>query len=97
MRKNSYASLIKNLAATVELRSKQVQALTSSIEIANTLFTSARADYTEVLLTQRDAVDARFEFIEAKMRQMQAVVGLYRALGGGWIRSVDGVVAVPTP
>lgn len=80
-------SNIKNLAKSVDLKAKQVEALTSSVDIANTLFTSARADYTEVLLTQRDAVDARFEFIEAKMRQMQAVVSLYRALGGGWERA----------
>jgi outer membrane protein, multidrug efflux system len=77
-------SNIKNLETNVALRRKQVSALTSSINIANTLFNSARADYTEVLLTQRDAIESKFEFIEAKMKQMQAVVNLYRTLGGGW-------------
>jgi outer membrane protein TolC len=38
----------------------------------------------EVLLTQRDALESRFELIETKMQQMHAVVNIYRALGGGW-------------
>ncbi len=84
-------SNIKNLESSVSLRMKQVEALTSSIGIANTLFTSARADYTEVLLTQREAIESKFELIEAKMRQMQAVVNLYRALGGGWTREKEKV------
>ena len=61
-----------------------VQALNQSIAIANDLFISARADYMEVLLTQRDALDSRFELIETKMQQMNARVNIYQALGGGW-------------
>lgn len=38
----------------------------------------------EVLLTQRDALEARFELIETKMQQMNALVNIYQALGGGW-------------
>ena len=38
----------------------------------------------EVLLTQRDALESRFELIEAKKRQMNAMVNIYQALGGGW-------------
>ena len=38
----------------------------------------------EVLLTQRDALESRFELIETRMQQMNAVVNIYRALGGGW-------------
>ena len=45
---------------------------------------SARADYMEVLLTRRDALDAQIELIENKQRQMAAAVALYQALGGGW-------------
>lgn len=77
-------SNLKNLEASVGLKVKQVEALTTSIDIANTLFTSARADYAEILLTQREAIEAKFELVETKMRQMQAVVNLYKALGGGW-------------
>lgn len=77
-------SSIDNLAKSYELKSKQVQALTQSIDISTGLFKSARADYMEVLLTQRDALESKFELIETKMQQMHAMVNIYQALGGGW-------------
>lgn len=80
---NQLAS-ISNLENSYDLKAQEVQALTQSIEISNNLFRSARADYMEVLLTQRDALESRFELIETKMQQMHAVVNIYRALGGGW-------------
>ncbi|NCX95439.1 MAG: TolC family protein [Chitinophagia bacterium] len=75
---------ITNLELSYDLKDKQVQALTSSIAISGDLFKSARADYMEVLLTQRDALDARFDLIEIKKQQMSATVNIYQALGGGW-------------
>ena len=77
-------SNIKNLNISYDLKSKQVDALTQSIDISTTLFKSARADYMEVLLTQRDALDAKFELIETKKQQINAIVNAYKALGGGW-------------
>lgn len=77
-------SNINNLERSYELRKKQVAVLTRSIDVSNTLFKSARADYMEVLLTQRDALEAKMELIETKQQQMNAVVNIYRALGGGW-------------
>ncbi|MDO1446428.1 TolC family protein [Rhodocytophaga aerolata] len=73
-----------NLAARYDLKVQEVEALTQSITISNKLFRSARADYMEVLLTQRDALESRFDLIETKMQQMNAMVNIYRALGGGW-------------
>lgn len=77
-------SKISNLEKSYSLKSEQVQALTQSVTISNNLFKSARADYMEVLLTQRDALESRFELVETKMQQMNAMVNIYRALGGGW-------------
>lgn len=77
-------SNIRNLSQSYDLRSKQVHALTQSIEISTRLFKSARADYMEVLLTQRDALEAKIELIETKKQQMNAAVNVYQALGGGW-------------
>ncbi len=75
---------ISNLEQIYVLKTQQVQALNQSVTISNTLFNSARADYMEVLLTQRDALESKFDLIETKMQQMHAVVNTYRALGGGW-------------
>ncbi|WP_304232614.1 TolC family protein [Jiulongibacter sediminis] len=75
---------INNLSQSYALKSQQVDALVSSIGISNDLFKNARADYYEVLLTQRDALESRFELVETKKQQMNARVNIYRALGGGW-------------
>lgn len=75
---------IKNLQNSFDLKTQQVDALNESVQISNTLFKSARADYIEILLTQEEALDTRFELIDTKMSQMHSVVNIYRALGGGW-------------
>ncbi|MBK9177458.1 MAG: efflux transporter outer membrane subunit [Flavobacteriales bacterium] len=77
-------SNIQNLRRSYDLRAQQVDALSSSITISSNLFRSARADYMEVLLTQRDALESRFELVETKKQQLNAMVDMYKALGGGW-------------
>ncbi|MDG6005936.1 MAG: TolC family protein [Candidatus Brocadia sp.] len=77
-------SKISNLGKNYDRKEKQVQALTQSIVLADKLFKSARADYLEVLMTQRDALEAKMELIETKAQQMYAMVNVYQALGGGW-------------
>lgn len=77
-------SKIQNLNESYNLKRKQVEALDESIGLAQKLFRSARADYMEVLLTQRDAMESKIEMIETKKEQMLATVSVYQALGGGW-------------
>jgi len=76
----------KNYAESYVTKSNQVEILSNSIEISNSLFKSARADYTEVLLTQREALEAKMELLEIKKKQLNAEVNIYKALGGGWKR-----------
>lgn len=77
-------SKIKNLQNTYEMQHSQVDLLTQSIDISNDLFTSSRADYIEVLMTQRDALESTFDLIETEVSQRIAQVKIYQALGGGW-------------
>lgn len=77
-------SRIDNLEKSYDLKAKQVEALNRSIDISNDLFKSARADYFEVLMTQRDALDSKLELIETKKEQLNAATNVYRDLGGGW-------------
>ncbi|WP_447637306.1 TolC family protein [Flavobacterium microcysteis] len=77
-------SKIDNLQKGYDLKSQQVDALNRSIDISNDLFKSARVDYFEVLMTQRDALESKLELIETKKEQLNAVVHIYKDLGGGW-------------
>ncbi len=77
-------SKIENLKKGYEQKENQVIALTNAIEISNQLFSAARADYMEVLLTQRDALESKLQLVESKKMQLIAKVNLYKSLGGGW-------------
>lgn len=77
-------SNISNLEKNYALKSQQVDALNRAISASNDLFKSARVDYFEVLMTQRDVLEAKLELMETKRDMMGAVVQVYRELGGGW-------------
>ncbi|MFG4003817.1 TolC family protein [Flavobacterium aquidurense] len=77
-------SKIENLQKGYDLKSQQVDALNTSIDVSNDLFKSARVDYFEVLMTQRDALEAKLELVDTKKEQLNAAVHVYRDLGGGW-------------
>ncbi len=81
---NNQLSNISNLEKSYDAKAREVAALNQSIDISNSLFRSARADYTEVLFTQRDALESEFDLIETRMQQLNASVNVYRAMGGGW-------------
>lgn len=75
---------VQNFSKSYETKSREVEILMQSIVISNSLFKSARADYLEVLLTQREALASKMELVEIKKRQLNAKVNIYKALGGGW-------------
>ncbi len=76
-------SKIDNITNSYNLKSEEVKVLNCAINIANDLFTSAKADYMEVLMTQRDALDAKMEQVEYRKNYLLSIVNLYKACGGG--------------
>ncbi len=76
-------SKAENYAQSIEIKKQQLAALDSSVENATNLFQNARAEYVEVLLAQRDMMEARMVLIETKKEQLSAIVNAYQALGGG--------------
>jgi len=75
---------VDNMNQSFATKSKEVEIMNQSINVATNLFKSARADYAEVLMTQREALDAKMELIEIKRKQLESSIEIYRALGGGW-------------
>lgn len=80
---NQLASL-KNESQRFSRLEAQVQTLEHAIEVSNVLYSTARAEYMEVLMTRRDALEAQMELIEARKSRLVAMVKIYQALGGGW-------------
>lgn len=87
---NAYTDVVNQLAKldnytnSFNTKQQEVALLNESVNVANSLFRYAKADYVEVLLTQEEVLDAKMELVETKLRQLQAKVEIYRALGGGW-------------
>ena len=77
-------SNIQNLEKAYQLKSQEVNALNSSVDLSNELFRSARANYLEVLMAQRDALAAKLELVESKKNQLMSITNMYKVLGGGW-------------
>ncbi len=101
----NYITAVHNYGQSIEIKKQQLQALEASVEAATTLFQNARAEYIDVLLAQREMMEARQVIIETKQQQLSAVVNAYQALGGGGaptrsdsplILEGDGII-VPVP
>jgi NodT family efflux transporter outer membrane factor (OMF) lipoprotein len=76
-------SMVKNYSKSIAIKQQQLASLEASVESATKLFQNARVEYVEVLLAQRDLLEARNVLIENKKRQLSAIVNAYQALGGG--------------
>jgi len=79
----NYLAKVENYRKSIEIKKQQLASLESSVDVATKLFQNARAEYVEVLLAQRDMMEAKMVLIETKQKQLSAVVNAYQALGGG--------------
>lgn len=67
-------------------RKYQIEALEKSVEFTEALleYTSS-TNYTDVLTTKNDLLSAQLDSVSDKQQELQAIIQLYRALGGGWL------------
>ncbi len=68
-----------------ETRAKQIAALTKAVDFTQQLLRySSATNYTDVLTSEQSLLTAQLNGVSDKLQKLQAVVNLYRALGGGW-------------
>ena len=75
---------VQNLQSSYQIKSKEADALTESVQVSLELFKYAKANYLEVLTAQRESLSTKLELVEIKKQQYNAVTNLYKSLGGGW-------------
>ena len=80
---NAY-SLHEHALQKTGVRSNQLNSLTKSVEYTQELLRNGFANYTEVITARQSLLAAELGKVNDKLQQLQAVVNLYRALGGGW-------------
>ena len=66
-------------------RAKQIAALVKSVDYTEELLRySSATNYTDVLTSEQSLLAAKLSGVSDRLQKLQAVVSLYRALGGGW-------------
>jgi multidrug efflux system outer membrane protein len=66
-------------------RGKQIVALQKSVDYTEQLLKfSSATNYTDVLTSEQSLLAAQLSGVNDRLEQLQAIVNLYRALGGGW-------------
>ncbi len=63
---------------------RRIDALRSTLRLADLRYKNGYSSYLEVLNAQRDLAQAEAGLIDIQRSQLNAVVSLYKALGGGW-------------
>lgn len=68
-----------------DTRVKQIASLSKAVDFTKELLRySSATNYTDVLTSEQSLLTAQLSGINDKLQKLQAVVNLYRALGGGW-------------
>lgn len=66
-------------------RTHQISALEKWVEFTQALLEyTSTTNYTDVLTSQNNLLSAQLNSVSDKQQELQAVIKLYRALGGGW-------------
>ena len=66
-------------------RKKQIESLEKAVDFTQQLLEySSATNYTDVLTSEQNLLSAQLNGINDNLQKLQALVDLYRALGGGW-------------
>jgi outer membrane protein, multidrug efflux system len=67
-----------------QITNNRIAALQGTLRLAQLRYTGGYSSYLEVLSAQRDLNQAESALIDTQRAHLNAVVSLYKALGGGW-------------
>lgn len=73
----------ENETDKLSIREKQLEALTNAATYSDELLQYGLVTYLEVLTAKDNALNTEINYIDNKYKQMNAVISLYKALGGG--------------
>lgn len=82
-------SNIQLLQAQGEVAAQNLDAAEEAFRIAQVRYEEGVADYQTVLTSQNTLFATRNSYLDNKLLQLNALVGLFQALGGGWQAGED--------
>ncbi len=69
---------------TIAIKTREFEAYDTASSYSEELLNNGFANYLEVLTARENALNSQLGLINAEYNRLNAVVELYRALGGGW-------------
>ena len=73
----------------------QVKALEKYLELARLRFDNGYTSYLEVLDAERSLFNAQLSYVQNQRVLFQAVIDLYKAMGGGWVDIAASIAPKP--
>jgi outer membrane protein, multidrug efflux system len=76
-----------NIEATRQIAAsnkKRIEALKTTLRLSELRYKGGYSNYLEVLSAQRDLAQAEISLIDTQRAELNALVSLYKAAGGGW-------------
>ena len=83
----------KRTREQLEAQKRQVDALAEYARIARLRYENGYTSYIEVLDAERSLFNAELEYAQTQGVLFQALVNLYKAMGGGWVVEADQLTA----
>ena len=81
---------VRQSAERERLQRDVVESSRRAFDIAETRLREGTVDLVTVLTTQQTLFQAQDALLQVRLARLQAVVGLYQALGGGWLLQREG-------
>jgi multidrug efflux system outer membrane protein len=75
---------VEKIKEQQKIAQEKVWILQQSIGNAKMLFTNGMANYLEVITAQGNVLQGELSLAQLQKEQSEAVIELYRSLGGGW-------------
>lgn len=77
-------SLHETALEKIAIRTNQMTALQKSVDYTQELIRNGFGNYIEIITARQSLLQAELGRVNDRLQQLQAVVDLYRSLGGGW-------------
>lgn len=76
---------ISTLKEELVANEQRYKAAANALILSENRYSLGETSYLEVLESQRQSFDAELEYTQTKADLLSAYIGLYKALGGGWV------------
>jgi multidrug efflux system outer membrane protein len=79
----------------LEAQQKRVESLRTYAELSRLRFDEGYSSYIEVLDAERSLFDVELSYVQTQALLFQALINLYKAMGGGWVTEAERTAIPP--